>query len=98
MPLILTADTNPGTASWSAASHTVGAAGTATILLGNDAIIVALGATLDGSPVTATMNDTDATATNVETCSWDGGGNLTITANANATANADVFYIVALAV
>lgn len=92
MPFLLSADANPGTATWS----TGVVSDTATIALGaNTTGPIAVGAAFDGVPVLVTTQGAapDATAT-VFSASWDGAGNLTITANANATAATTVAYAV----
>lgn len=67
----------------------------ATILATQSSIVVQLDPALDGKPVIATMNTTDATLLHVEAAVWDGSGGLTITggpAAAVATADIEVSY------
>jgi len=66
--------------------------GTAVVLLGTDAIAIALGASLDGKPAIATLNEADGSIY-VESAVWDGSGNLTITLSSNATADRTVAYM-----
>lgn len=99
MPLLLTADANPGTASWSTetVTHAIVASGTATILAGAQAPAapIAVGAAFDGLPVLTSFQGATADATLFAVASsWDGSGNLTFDGNANATANVTVAYAV----
>ena len=92
MSFLLTADANPGTATWS----TGVVADTATIALGAATTgAIAVGAAYDGLPVLVTTQGAavDATAT-AFAASWDGAGNLTIVSNANATAAVTLAYAV----
>jgi len=93
MPLILTADANPGDADWStqSASHVIAAAGQAVILNGTASIVVPL-AGLNGAPVLATLNEVDGVITVL--AAKVAAGQLTITVSANVTANRTVSYAV----
>jgi hypothetical protein len=66
--------------------------GTATIALGDDDVVIAVGLEYDGQPVFVSLNTVDATLTTLLTAAWDAAGNLTITGDANATADATVSY------
>lgn len=94
MPLQLTADTIPGTATWTDAAFTSSYAGGGDISAGTDSVTIPVGAfwpaSADGGLVIISQIDTasgpDSTALSFAS-SWDGSGNLTITANADANAD-----------
>lgn len=69
--------------------------GTAVVALGSDTVAVAFDLAYDGRPAFAMSMTADATFIAVQTCEWDGSGNLTITGAANATAAVTVAYFVA---
>ena len=92
MSFLLSADANPGTATWSVGVVT----GTAVIAVGTATTgPIVVGAAYDGLPVVVTTQGVapDATATSFA-ASWDGAGALTIASNANATAATTVAYAV----
>lgn len=94
MPLQLTADTNPGTATWTETAFTSNYAGGGDIGAGTNSVTIPVGAfwpaSADGGFVIISQIDTgggpDSSALSFA-WSWDGSGNLTITANANANAD-----------
>jgi hypothetical protein len=95
MPLLLTADANPGTASWStaSASHVIAAAGTSPDINGGTTVVVGTFAGLDGSPVQITPQGDWGAATNWW-YAWDGSDQLSIVVDVDPAASLTFSYAV----
>lgn len=93
MPLLLTADANPGTASWSNGNFAAGIVlvATARMLSGNTSVNVLSSAALDGSPVLLSaigVNPSPSGVTGV-VYRWDGVGGLSIESDTAAATDVD---------
>lgn len=96
MPLLLTADANPGTASWStaSASHVVASAGTSADINGGTSVTIGtFQASLDGSPVLLTAQGDWGNTTNFW-YEWNGIGQLDIVVDVDPGATLTFSYAV----
>ena len=97
MPLTLTADANPGTASWTPSVAVVAAAGQATILNGATTAVVAVGASLNGAEAQVSFAEAPTAAVSVYSTAV-AGGNLTIGIDADNTANIKINWMILKAI
>lgn len=93
MPLILTANTNPGTATWASSAAVIKAAGQATILNGATTAVVAVGAALNGAEAVVAFGEAPTAAKAVYSTAV-AGGNLTIGIDVDNTANVKVNWVI----